>query len=402
MYSEAVVDRTLHELAQQGHKFQARSVDESLSVTERLTKVFNGGKWKRQLSESEAAFIKSEILLCKHDFRYFLRYAYTELDASEGGGVGPAQLWQSQERALEIIAKREDECLLEIDKHGFTQGIRGVWHKTRQQGATSLLRLITAQRMCLYRHTRALAASLDQDKIHELYKRDHIWLDNLPFFLIPKIQYDTKAQQIYFENLKSGIIYQQANQQAGVGTGQQFDMSHITEVALWPLAERLEFDLLPAIPQARSTFFGMESTANGRDNFWCEFTENVRHRREGFSQWIYSFTPWYINSKKNRLPAPDDWRPNEITQQHADLIERTSSEFAGTTIRPHVNNLYWWETEYLKNKEMGSLAVFFSNYPATPEQSFQYSAAAALPIETIEWMRANSINGMPYELSCGI
>ena len=343
----------------------------------------------------------SETLLCRADFRYFCnRYGYTELDASEGGGVAPIQFWPSQERALELIASKEEENWANWEQHGFSAGILIAWHKTRQQGATGLGRLINAHRMCFYKNTRAIAASLDSDKVHELYVRDKVVLDNLPFYLRPQIEFDVKDQHLGFEVLKSRITYQQANQQAGVGTGQQFDVSHMTEVSLWPYGERLQFDFLPAVPHSPSTFVGFESTANGRGGFWYEFTESIRRQEYGFGGWIYSFTPWWINSTKNRLVAPDDWRPNENTQRHAGLIERTSAEFAGYTVRPGRNQLYWWEMEFELNKKLGTLHIFLSNYPATPEQSFQHSASSALPHDTIEFMRAGADlkKGMPYSV----
>jgi len=252
--------------------------------------------------------------------------------------------------------------------------------------------------MCMFKSTRAIAASLDGDKVHELYVRDKVILDNLPPFLRPQIEFDVKDQHIGFEILKSRITYQQANQEAGVGTGQQFDVSHMTEVSLWPYGERLQFDFMPAIPNSPSTFVGFESTANGRGGFWYEFTESIRKKEYGFAEWIYSFTPWYINSNKNRLISPDGWVPNETTQRHAELIERTSAEFAGATVRPGMNQLYWWEQQFELNRKLGTLHIFLSNYPATPEQSFQHSASSAIPHDTVEWMRAGADmkKGMPY------
>lgn len=408
MYSPNVVERNLHQLQSKGVKFTPRSISDSLTITDKLTRKLytEDGElkkgllnWKAGLTQNEIEFCNSEAILCKMDFRYWAnRYGYAEKDASEGGGVGPAKFWPSQERALEQISKREEENYRELAKHGFTEGIRGVWHKTRQQGATALMRLINGHRMTLYKHTRCIAASLDEDKVLELYKRDKIVLDNLPFFLRPRFKYDTKAENITLEWFKSTVMYQQANQQAGVGTGQQFDISHMTEVGLWALAARLQFDFLPAVPQALTTFVAFESTANGRYNWWHEFTESVRGRDQGFERWLYVFTPWYINHNKNRLNAPEGWEPADMTKEHAEVIERTSIEFAGQTIRPNRNQLYWWESEYKLNKKMGTLNIFFTNYPATPEQSFQHHADSALPVDVLDWMRSTSIMGKPYNL----
>ena len=62
----------------------------------------------------------------------------------------------------------------------------------------------------------------------------------------------------------------------------------------------------------------------------------------------------------------------------------------GETVRLTRDQLYWWESEWKRNKEQGTLNMFFTNYPATPEQSFQHHNMSALPLETIEWMRAKN------------
>lgn len=405
MYSPLIVDQKIFALKKRGIEVERRSIDEVCTITQRLQDKFEKSKGEAPLTERESAFIKNEQRLCRLDFRYWaLRYGYIELDTSvsKSGGVGIIpEFWPSQERALSLIAKREEESYKELQTHGFTDGIMAVWHKTRQQFATATMRLITGHRMTLHKGTRAIAASLDDTKIGEIYKRDHIWLDNLPWFLKPALQFDVKNGGMTFEALKSTISYQQANQEAGVGTGQQFDIAHMTEVALWPDPWRLQFDFLPAIPKSVTTFVAYESTANGRGqyNFWHQFTESIRKREEGFERWVYVFTPHYCNSNKNRLIAPEGWEPDEASKEHAELIERTSPEFmGGETFRIGKNQLFWWETERRQAHKLGTLNIFLTNYPATPEQSFQYSAHAALPLEVVEWMRTTSLLGMPYHM----
>jgi hypothetical protein len=397
MYSPAVIDKVLWLKQRGGLSFERRSVEFSVGAAEKLSKL------NRPYTSEEQAFVRSETILTRYDFRYWAeRYGWREIDSEQGGGIGLSDFWPSQERALEQIAQQEEQNYEQFQKHGFADGVRGVWHKTRQQGATALLRLIAGHRLSCYSNIRAIAASLDDTKIREIYKRDKIWYDNLPAFLKPQIQYDVKDSHLSFAKLKSAITYQQANQEAGIGTSQQFDIWHMTEVALWDNPWRLEFDFLPAVPRSINTFGAFESTANGRGegNFWYEFTESVRKREEGFESWIYVFTPWYLNSNKNRKAAPFDWSPNELTVEHAELIERTSAEFCGRTVHPSRDQLYWWESEYKRNKRLGTLNIFLTNYPATPEQSFQHSAHAALPLETIERMRTRARMPMLYAVEC--
>lgn len=403
MYSQNVTERKIHALRARGITIERKSVDEVVSVTWKLEEKFEKSQGQAPLTVRESEFIKNEQRLCRLDFRYWaLRYGYIEMDTSVSKVTGVQRIqefWPSQERALSLIAKREEESYRELEEHGFTDGIMAVWHKTRQQFATATMRLITGHRMSTVPGTRAIAASLDDTKVGEIYKRDHYWLDNLPFFLKPAVQFDVKNGGMTFEN-KSTITYQQANQEAGVGTGQQFDMSHMTEVALWPDPWRLQFDFMPAVPKAVGTFVAFESTANGRGqyNFWHQLTESIRKREPGFERWIYIFTPHYLNPQKNRLIPPMGWEPSPKTKEHEELIERTSFDICGETRRASKEQLYWYETEFKQASKMGTLNIFLTNYPATPEQSFQHSAQAALPVDTIDWLRSTCIMGMPYNV----
>src|SRR5690242_4345309 len=100
MYSPLVVERRLHQLKQKGINFTPRSVADSLTITDKLTrKIYTEdgelkkglAHWKSGLTPNEIAFCESEAILCRWDFRYWAnRYGFAEKDASEGGGVGPA------------------------------------------------------------------------------------------------------------------------------------------------------------------------------------------------------------------------------------------------------------------------------------------------------------------------
>ncbi len=377
------------------------------------TKVIHPGAWP-QLTEEENSFVRSELILSRLDFRYWAdRYGTRQIEAGQGGGQGTSEFWPSQERALELIASREEECQRELARSGITEGIQGVWNKTRQQGATALLRLIIGHRITTRKHTRVISAGLDDEKVGILFTRDHIWLDNLPFYMKPQVLYEEKNAHFKFDNdlgtgMKSSILYQTASQKTGIGVGDQFDMAHFTELSKWGdggsgdnSAWRLEGDFMPTRPKAPTTFIGWESTPWGRGpgNFWYVYSEAVRQRKPGFESWIYVFTPHYINSNLNRLPAPEGWNPSPVTLEHYDLVERTSPEWTGgRTVRMTLDQMFWWESKYLAAEEQDQLHVFFTDYPATPEQGFQHHERSAFSVKTLDWLNSCTGRGIPYEV----
>lgn len=411
MYSPAIIDRRLHQAKKNGLLFKRLARDTSLDISSKLEQLrfdrtghlLPPGQLSRPLNNAEEQFIDSERLLCKCDFWYFIeRYFNIELDpgVTDRQGIGSPLLLESQRRMITLMGRREDACHEEQKKYKFTSGILAYVHKVRQICATTTFRAATLHRMLLWPGTRAFAASFNDVGCGELFKRDHISLDTLPFWLKPRLYPDVKDTEIGFEPpINSRITYQAENQKTGIGTGTQQDVSHLTEVALWHLPGRIRYSFVPSIPKALTTLHVQESTSDGRGDYWNEVTEACRARRAGYEDWIYIFIPWWMNKTKYRANVPDEWTPEDNTLKHADLIERSSPEFYdGKTYRPTRDQLYWWEKTRAMYASNGELASFLTNYPATPEQSFQGFSDGALPVELLEVMEQEAIGGVPYDL----
>lgn len=414
MYSPLIIERRLYAARRKGLKFNRLPRDKSIEIAARLEKLrfdkdgrkLPDGALMRPIDDKERAYIESERLLCKMDFEYFFTRHYKlaldpgVLQAGSPGvdetivdgqiaKIGPPQLLESQRRYIDLLGRREEVCHEEFKKYKFTLGILAVFHKVRQVVATATARGFSTHRMVFYPGTRSFAASVDAPRVTEIFSRDHTALDNLPFWMKPRVSPDVKDTELGFEHpISSRCIYQAENQQAGgIGVGTQQDVSHLTEVALWQYPGRIRFSFLPAIPKALTTLHISESTSDGKGNYWHELSEAVRHKKEGFESWVYAFIPWYFNKLKYRDIPPPNWQPKPHTLRHAELIERTSPEFCdGRTYHPGLEQLYWWQTERARHIAQGELATFLTNYPATPEQSFQSRSQGALPVELIEEM----------------
>lgn len=402
MYSPAIVQRNVERLeartraAGQPITITRHPVADSIGWTEELAALRDGDKFLRPLVRAEQEFIRNEQILCHLDFRYWQeRYAWIDRDTETGGGAGPSPLWHSQTMLLDRIAHTEEIQADAIERGHTADGIRVADHKARQLGHTAISRLIVMHRHTLHKDFRAMAASVDEDKILELYRRDKLIHENLPWFLKPGLDFDVKAEHLAFEGLNSSILYQQSRQQSGLGQGRQFNgVSHLTEVASFPYPGMIEMDFFPTLPRAATTVTILESTAQGRGNWWHEFTESVR---QGFRvDWIYNFTPWYAEPGKYRRTPPIGWQPSELSLLHAEKVYETSQEFVGKQILLPRDQLYWYETERAAYQKQGKLNVFLSNWCATPAESFQHTNVSAFPPEFLEEARLRAAPGTPY------
>jgi len=262
--------------------------------------------------------------------------------------------------------------------------------------STTLGRLIVMHRITTQPQRRALAASVDDDKIQEMYDRDKLVYDNLPFYLKPDLLYDEKRAHIHFNALNSRVLYQTASQKSGVGTGRQIDLHHLTELSTWSNPGALEVDFFPAIPRSIHTFGWEESTPYGRGNWWHTWSENVRKGR--VDRWRYKFIPWYSELSKYRALPPEAWKPTELSLLHAQKIHDTSASHIGRTLMLPRENLYWWEITRQAYKDSGKLNFFYTSYSATPEESFQHATVSAFAADFLEDLRLRVKPGLPYEI----
>lgn len=398
MYSPKVVEERIADAKRRAaFPLTPRPVSDVDSFCENIKrKLDEGGNLVQQLSKGELEFISSERVIAKCDFRYWAeRYGKIIRDGVEGGGTGHIRFWTSQVMALEQIGKIEEKSW-EANKRGDpVDGVCIAFHKARQLGATMLARLINCHRVTNWPDQRAMGASIDDDKIMELYDRDKLIIDSLPFYLKPSLGFDVKAEHIYFDKLNSRILYQQSSQKSGLGQGRQFELGHLTECASWPYPKMIEFDFFPTLPQSVFTLCILESTANGRGNWWHEFTEQVR--KGLYRRWHYIFVPWYVEAKKYRALPPEGWKPSEMTMNHAKKVYESSREFVGKDILLPREQLYWYEQEREAALRAGSLNLFLSNYCATPEESFQHTVASQFSVDVLERIRLASRTPTFYE-----
>lgn len=399
-YSSDITSRRLFQAKKAGLQFQRLPREQSIEIAQRLQKLrfdhhgslLPAGQLARPLDTKELAFCESERLICQADFHYFAtRYIQIGIDTGTSGEeetIGPIIFQESQVRLLKALGKREEEVHAEFAKYKTTEGIRVIAHKTRQQYYTAICRMLTLHRMLFWKGTRALAAALNPKGVGELYKRDMLAIERLPFWLAPDIYPNVKDEELGFKGLDSRLMYQAENEKSGLAVGTTVDASHLTEVPLWSFPDyNIGFSLQAAIPKSRMTLHIQEGTSAGPKGYWREVSEACRFKKEGWHSWTYVFIPYWTNRTKYVSIPPPNWTPKKNTQEHIEMVFRTSHEWNdGIPVRISVEQAYWWETTRAQYVERGTLGQFFATYPSSPEESFTQWSKGALPAELIEKM----------------
>lgn len=411
MYSPKVIEKAVAAYEQKAeHKLLRISNDKRDEWAAHLTTRANAAPSREDLEKSltreEKLFIRNERVLSMVDFSYWAHYATIQRD---GGGIcNFDHPWKSTELLLAFIAKIEQEQHDAVARGEMTPysipdqpkpavpGILIAINKARQLAATTTGRLIAMHRLTTQTQRRALAASVDDDKIQEMYDRDKLVYDNLPWYMKPAILYDEKRSHIHFDGLNSRVLYQVSSQKSGIGVGRQIDIHHLTELSTWLNPQAVELDFFPSIPRSLSTFGLEESTPYGRGNWWHDWTERCRHGHS--ERWRYIYIPWYAELSKYRALPPEDWKPSEVGLLHAQKVHDTSAQYVGHTLMLPRENLYWWEMTREEHRKSDKLNYFLTNYSATPEESFQHSTASAFGAEFLAEMRDRTRPGIPHEI----
>ncbi len=370
-----------------------------------LTRVYNDGKPLRGWKREESDFIRNEQVLSKLDFHYWCeRYCHINYGGINQMGAGVMNLWESQKLLLKLVGSCEESSWDAYNRGETSDGILIGHNKARQMGATMICRAIIMHRETTHKNTRGFSASVDDDKVAELYTRDKNIHNNLPFYLQPSLDsrdesIDQQSQLLHYGKLNSSVLYQTSNQKSGFGQGRTFDVSHITEAASFDADGRgfgmIEHDFLPTIPQAPTVFCLLESTPQGRGNTWHTWSEAVRLGNK--ARWKYLFVPAYINRDRNRRTPPINWQPAEHTLKYAIHIETTSPSVVGYKVTPDRDYLYWYETQRKEYYDSGKLNMFYTNFASTPEESFQFVTSGAFDAELLNDLSLDNEPGVSYE-----
>lgn len=404
MYHPEVIAREQKALERRtGVQLKRYTPEYCWAVEERLKVAWDAEKGLvRGLSTEESNFIRNERLLASIDFHYWTRYCWILPDASVSDGtLVRFEPWPSQQLLLDALASRENEQYQAHHRGEPQDGNLLAVPKARQEGATMLARTLITHRITTSPHTLAVSATENETKRLALYSRDQRILDNLPWWLHPSRGAPDKTGEVMtFDKLDCAVIYQDYAQEGSLAAGEQFLVGHMSEVAQGSpayIAGMMTLQYFPAIPQSWRACHLLESTPNGRGDWWHEF---IKSAQAGLERWRVKFIPWYAVPFKYRRTPPDGWQPSQVATLHAEMVERTSPEYMGKAIRLSREQLYWWESTREEYRKKGELTFFLTNYAATLEESFQFSGTSIFPYETIEHYRLMTRDpGGVYELT---
>jgi hypothetical protein len=324
------------------------------------------------LSKDDNEWIDQEILTSMMGARYFISNYYAYRDEKEGfKGLYP--LFDSQEILHDEYRRLERE----------RGRVRALVLKARQMGSTTYNVAEFFHKTMFAEHINAIIVGQDEDAGKYFMGMYESALDYIPWWMRPRVKQRNAGSLINFDEkdenlrqtrpgLKTWIYADNARKPSGVGRSKTFGRAMLSELAFWDNGSQLSKALFPTF-NTPDGFYIMESTANGRNDFW----HNLWRRAEsGKVDWEPIFIPFYRRAKTYSIPI----LKTEVFVVTGEELEMRERIFKKESFLISDDTFKW-----MRNKKEEFVAtdgddmMFSQEYTSEAEESFQSSAITAFP-----------------------
>ena len=348
----------------------------------------------------------------KYDF-YFYAYCYARIKNKEGGDDIPFKLRPAQ---IKLVKDFEYQRLNGLP-------IRNILLKARQWGGSTATQIYMSWIQVLWMKSwSSIIVGHQGDSAAEVKDMYVKLITNLPDFLFyePGKEYDSSQPKIKGGGTQNISLIPARNCKIKTATalnpegarGGDSSLAHCTEVAFWPLTEKM--DPQKQVKSSCSsvlfkpyTMIVYESTANGQNFFkgewdrageYDDYGEKVSAFRQVFVAW------WEIESYTQSFALRDGNGDYTKATFARILIERREDKknhwdylYWLWTIGATLEGIYWY---WHKMREYKDLQDMQQEYPSDAVEAFKYSGTNEFDIYTIEkrkkWCKAPCFKGDLY------
>jgi hypothetical protein len=261
-----------------------------------------------------------------------------------------------------------------------TGKVRAIILKGRQQGISTY---VAARFYHIVSHRTGYRAFImahlqgATDNLFEIVKRYH---DYCPIQIKP-IEGRNNVKEFNFISPESGYKVGSAETKE-VGRSSTIQLFHGSEVALWANANAHSKGILEAVPLIDNTEIILESTANGKGNYFYRVWESAMKGRNGF---IPIFIPWYWDAGY-KLPVPEGFSLSTEEASYQRIYGLTKEQMAWR--RYKINGLLADDEDDVCDE-----LSFKQEYPSNAEEAFITTGDKSL-IGNLEVQAARSCEAM--------
>lgn len=253
-----------------------------------------------------------------------------------------------------------------------TGKVRIVVLKGRQQGISTYIQGRFYHKVSHTAGIRSFILTHHSEATKNLFEMTERYHKNVPKDLQPTLG-ASNANELEFAKLDSGYKIGTAGS-GEVGRSSTIQLFHGSEVAFWLNAASISKGMMQAIPsghKARGTEVFIESTANGKDNYFYDMVCKAEDKEGDF---IFVFIPWYWEESYR-----DTWRSDwELTDYERKLQELYKLD---------IEQLAWRRLKCVELHVDGNIGeeAFKQEYPCTPEEAFSASVGGEFKEDWIQY-----------------
>lgn len=345
---------------------------------------------KSPLLPDEQEFIRNERLLCALDYDHWASNYHKIRDSNT-----QQMIHFKRNFAQEVL----NQVYCEMQAKGVPIMIQSL--KARQLGITTDSASRGQHRAQFIPNTSGVLASSDEDKTWKLSEMIQRSLREQPWWLLPEDMKQYVSGEVFLEspqrNMTIGI--QHGRQTSGISRGDTINYYHLSEIPDYGDPQALiNNSLMKAMHPTSLTFGMLESTANGRNDWWHKrWKHNQKHYMEGRSLEYPVFLPWFLGRDiyptkgwLSGIPVPADWTPPDFVVDHASkareyvLNHKLIYTALGLDWRMPIEQMWFYWNEYELHRVDGRLSDFYSEMPANDLEAFQSKKGQVFSIELLQ------------------
>ena len=267
--------------------------------------------------------------------------------------------------------------------------IRLIVLKARQMGLSTAIEAIIYWWVSTHKNITAMIVGHEETSSKNLYNMFKRYYDNSNPIFKPTRKYDTKSDLTFAKTDSDGnqvglnsVIKTATARNTAVGRSDTVQILHGSEIGEWENGEELVASLLQTVPVRPKTMIFLESTANGRGNFFYkQWTRSVK----GETVFEPFFFPWWMHDEYEMEGTIE-----KFTQEELDIIEVMKEGVKiGDTVHTVPEHKWIPKLVFRRYKEREFAATpekLYQEYPSTAHEAFIASGQTVFNVKALAHM----------------
>lgn len=315
-------------------------------------------------------------------------------------------LWIRDKNAqiVRFVPNRAQRALIDRVLYLLEKGVpvRIIVLKARQMGLSTAIEALIYWYTTTHRNITSFIIAHEDAASRNLYNMFKRYYDNSNRLFKPNRKYNTRTDLTFGAADENGdeiglnsVIKTATAKNTAAGRSDTAQLVHASESAFWDNGEELVASIMQTVPARPGTMVFLESTANGRGNFFAKMWDRSV---KGDSNFETFFFPWWVQDEYEM----DGDEITDLTPDEKDLVEvmregmQIGNEFYKVPeerIQAKLRFRRYKEREFVARPEL-----LLQEYPSTPHEAFIASGSTVFNTKALIHLEKNTEEAKTYTI----